>query len=614
MSCSHKCIEAARKYLLWCANEHVEFRIPELKSIASMFNIPIKWIDKPKEDPYVIVEMRCEADAKKLMSRSLLVRSCYELWGEGSTEAELHSNVRSFPAEFMKPHLAPEKTFKVRVEAFNKTLKIADKLAKIEALEYLPFEGHVDLKNADTCLHFIEYYGLDPNSIPTTPYKIFVGRWVAEGQRELIGRFSLKKRHYIGSTSMDAQLAFIMTNLAQVQSGEVVADPFVGTGSILVSAAYWGGHVWGWDIDFLTLHARTKPTRHSQKQRLSCESIASNLEQYGLERHYLDVTVMDNAKPVWRDVPFIDAIITDPPYGIRESTERVGSLKVSRPSSYNQDNTTTTTTTTPHTPYSPSNHYPSKVSYSLSHVFCDLLNFAAIHLIIGGRLVFWLPVFREDYHDGMIPSHPCLELMYNCEQVLTVHSSRRLITLRKIRHPTGEETAIGQVADLTAKFRERFFQASLMTKDERQAIKSQFPRDKRGQGLGYRLEEAKNQTKMVRMDVAAKCEDSVIPVCETTRQKEEINKLNTVKTVSVAMCETSVMTGGEINTLGNDNNEKAITTNVTTECVTRDESACCRHESSATRNDTLTSLSTGNQVLHNPDKNPEGELNARVDL
>lgn len=31
-----------------------------------------------------------------------------------------------------------------------------------------------------------------------------------------------------------------------------------------MAAAQFGGHAWGWDIDYLTLHARTKPTRHSQ--------------------------------------------------------------------------------------------------------------------------------------------------------------------------------------------------------------------------------------------------------------------------------------------------------------------------------------------------------------
>ena len=39
-------------------------------------------------------------------------------------------------------------------------------------------------------------------------------------------------------------------------------------------------------------------------------------------------------------------------------------------------------------------HYPSKVQYGLYQVFKDLLNFAASSLVIGGKLVFFLPVIR----------------------------------------------------------------------------------------------------------------------------------------------------------------------------------------------------------------------------
>ena len=39
---------------------------------------------------------------------------------------------------------------------------------------------------------------------------------------------------------MDAEMAFLMANQAQVKSGKLVYDPFVGTGSILVAAAHYG--------------------------------------------------------------------------------------------------------------------------------------------------------------------------------------------------------------------------------------------------------------------------------------------------------------------------------------------------------------------------------------
>ncbi|KAF2344720.1 DNA methylase N-6 adenine-specific conserved site [Trinorchestia longiramus] len=61
-----------------------------------------------------------------------------------------------------------------------------------------------------------------------------------------------------------------------------------------------------------------------QKERSAHESILSNLSQYGLGSHYLDVAVVDCARTAWRRAPLLDAIITDPPYGIREATARVG--------------------------------------------------------------------------------------------------------------------------------------------------------------------------------------------------------------------------------------------------------------------------------------------------
>lgn len=70
-------------------------------------------------------------------------------------------------------------------------------------------------------------------------YLIFIQ--VADGQRELIHWHSLKNRQFIGNTSMDAQLSLIMSNQACVASGDIVLDPFVGSGSLFVAAAHFGG-------------------------------------------------------------------------------------------------------------------------------------------------------------------------------------------------------------------------------------------------------------------------------------------------------------------------------------------------------------------------------------
>lgn len=115
---------------------------------------------------------------------------------------------------------------------------------------------------------------------------------------------------------MDAQLSLLMANQALIQSGDLVFDPFVGTGSLLVSAAKFGGYVLGADIDFMMLHARARPSRITQKVREKDESIIANLKQYNCADRYMDVVVADFSNPLWSDRIKFDSIITDRKYGI----------------------------------------------------------------------------------------------------------------------------------------------------------------------------------------------------------------------------------------------------------------------------------------------------------
>jgi tRNA (guanine10-N2)-methyltransferase len=62
------------------------------------------------------------------------------------------------------------------------------------------------------------------------------------------------------------------------------------------------------------------------------------------------------------------------PYGIRESTYKVGSKKIA--------------------PIPDETHFPSKTQYGLGDIYKDLLNFAANSLKLHGRLVLWIPIIR----------------------------------------------------------------------------------------------------------------------------------------------------------------------------------------------------------------------------
>lgn len=156
-------------------------------------------------------------------------------------------------------------SFRVTVETYNKHFTQKEKVEKIETIGYLPVKGDANLKCPDIEWYYIEFYGMDPNCVPEEPDNILFGKCLSYGNRAMIHEISLKKRKFIGNTSMDAALSLLMANQALVKCGDFVFDPFVGSGSLLVAAAKCGGYVIGADIDFLMLHGRTKPTRIKQK-------------------------------------------------------------------------------------------------------------------------------------------------------------------------------------------------------------------------------------------------------------------------------------------------------------------------------------------------------------
>lgn len=98
------------------------------------------------------------------------------------------------------------------------------------------------MKNPDHNFWIMETddYGSQNGLPPTIKRTIFFGREVGAADRKLIPTYQLKSRTYLGPTSMDAEMAFLMANQGLVSPGKLVYDPFVGTGSILIAAAHFG--------------------------------------------------------------------------------------------------------------------------------------------------------------------------------------------------------------------------------------------------------------------------------------------------------------------------------------------------------------------------------------
>jgi len=126
------------------------------------------------------------------------------------------------------------------------------------------------------------------------------GLRVAEIRPKPFTERSPTRRAFFHPTAMPAKLARCMVNLAQPKKGEVVLDPFCGTGSFLVEAGLIGCRVLGFDAD-----------RHM------VEGSMRNLSHYGVKTEGMAVA---DARALPLLDSSVDCIVTDPPYGISATT------------------------------------------------------------------------------------------------------------------------------------------------------------------------------------------------------------------------------------------------------------------------------------------------------
>lgn len=108
-----------------------------------------------------------------------------------------------------------------------------------------------------------------------------------------------RKRPFFHPSAMPAKLARCMVNLAQCKLGDVVLDPFCGTGSFLVEAGLIGCRVVGFDVQLRMVRGSKRNLRYF------------SIDHEGLLR-------ADARYPPIRQV---DCIVTDPPYGRASTTK-----------------------------------------------------------------------------------------------------------------------------------------------------------------------------------------------------------------------------------------------------------------------------------------------------
>lgn len=343
------------------------------------------------------------SSASKLVSRSLLTQSIHHLWAAAPSHADLHALLRpSFPPDSPPeptPYWSPAyrtSSFRFALDTYQNSRPHAEFVSLINAFKYLPLGGPIRMKDPDLGFTIFEDWDLHG----AAPKRVYFARHVANGARHLSLAYDLKKRSYISTTSMDAELALVTANIAHAGPGKLFYDPFVGTGSFPVACAHFGALGFGSDIDGRSIRGTG-----------AARSLAGNFRQYGLEHLVGEFWTADLTNSPVRRAPraprWLDGIVCDPPYGVREGLRVLGCRDPGK---------TPWVVEAGRERWREPDFIAPKKPYSFLAMLDDILEFAGDTLVNGGRLSFWMPTANDEEQEIPVPEHPRLEIVAVCVQ------------------------------------------------------------------------------------------------------------------------------------------------------------------------------------------------------
>ncbi|KAH6913799.1 RNA methylase [Coprinopsis sp. MPI-PUGE-AT-0042] len=421
------------KFLIHFAQVHNDFRIPELQSISELHGFGFSLCHNSEghgsdpQRPFMVIELDAEVHARTLARRCVLVKAVYEYYGQGSSYEELHAANRSEETRKKWEGFIPDTSFRFLVTAYNHKIPQKRQKAVIENFAYMGLLGKIDMKNPQETFTCFEEYNEERRNAPREKHEgdgdfrqVYFGRLLEEGSaRPLVGVFDVKKRKYYGNTSMEAEVSLLMANQTKASPGKLMYDPFMGTGSMAYPIAHFGALVFGSDIDGRQMRGKGSMSSEPGVMRAA--------KQYNVDHRILDLATFDLTNNPWRTGGLFDAIITDPPYGVRAGAKRLGRK---RELSDRQKELCKQHRESPHpddTPYIP----PTK-PYELSDLVEDLVVFARYMLKPNGRLVFFLPTVNDEYEEVDIHTMLCegMEVIANSLQDFGSWG-RRLITIKR---------------------------------------------------------------------------------------------------------------------------------------------------------------------------------------
>ena len=478
------------KVLLVFTHQLLPFRLEEVDSICSLFNIAIRYdreafLAVNEETPFLWADFDALDDARLVVERSLTVKVALDVWGQ--CQGDAYEVLLAMVAEGRKEELSERhlESFKFEVHRFGASITMPEKLERINRFSaVMANHGKVELTVPQRVYWLIEDWGLPNPKLGKgqKPLAVYFGRQLGTSAKNsaAVDRYSLQKRKYLGTTSMRPDLSFLAANQAKARKGSLVMDPFVGTGSLMIGCAHFGALAVGSDIDARVLRGTMKSPHVPPGANLDNANVFDNFRQYGMAQQLCGLVIQDSAHSAWRAAPLLDAIVCDPPYGVRAGakTIRPASMPSKRQLARAAANVATNVVSSSPGSSSPSSSPPSAkkqrphdgtdhllddespiplidstsleqqpaegqvegpvgkwrvprfIEYGFGAVLVDLLNFALERLVMGGRLVFWIPT-NHHFHAGELPVHPSLRFVGASMEKLTRACARVLVTMEK---------------------------------------------------------------------------------------------------------------------------------------------------------------------------------------
>ncbi len=274
------------KLFFLLSGEHENLPFSELRAILEAEGYDYEVLEKLDQ----VARLEADPDCvEAIMRRAALTRICgLELV---NCRADMVDIVRTTSSASLDGTLAKEASFAVRIR------RVRNSAANIDLMTVERTLGELVLSKVDNARVNLK-----------RPDKTFFG--ILTGDRfifgMILGKISAKpfverrprRKPFFHPSAMQAKLARCMVNLAQPRSGDLVVDPFCGTGSMLIEASLIGCNVLGLDI-----------------QRRMAKGALRNLAHFGVKPDGL-IIADTRSMPITR----IDCVVTDPPYGISSTT------------------------------------------------------------------------------------------------------------------------------------------------------------------------------------------------------------------------------------------------------------------------------------------------------